>query len=80
VGEFPHGILGMQQTALDTHELTVEAAVSGDRDLLRRAMIADPMMTNIADADAVIGELLEQEREVLPAYWFAGEPAAIAQA
>lgn len=66
VGSFPRGILGMQQTVLDTHELTVEAAVSGNRDLLRRAMLSDPMMTSIADADAIIEELLERERDVLP--------------
>ncbi len=59
----------MQQKVLDTHELTVEAAVSGNRDLLRRAMLSDPMMTSIADADAIIEELLEREAEMLPAYW-----------
>ncbi|MBD3239695.1 MAG: glycoside hydrolase family 4 [Chitinivibrionales bacterium] len=66
VGPFPRGIWGMQQTVLDTHELTVEAAVTGDRDLLRRAMLTDPMMTSIADADAIVDELLEREREALP--------------
>jgi alpha-galactosidase/6-phospho-beta-glucosidase family protein len=65
VGAMPRGLLGMQQTVLDTHELTVEAAVGHDRDLLRRAMLSDPMMTSIADADAIVEELLEREREVL---------------
>ena len=73
VGEMPRGILGMQQTVLDTHELTVEAAVSGDRDLLRRAMVTDPLTTSLGDAEAIAAELLEREREVLPEYWFPGQ-------
>ncbi len=70
VGALPSGIHGMQRKVLDTHELTVEAAVSGDRDILRRAMLSDPMLTSIGDADAIIEELLEREREVLPGYWW----------
>lgn len=77
VGEMPRGIHGMEQTVLDTHELTVEAAVSGDRDLLRRAMLADPIVTSISDADKIIEELLEREAEVLPEYWRATEMASV---
>ena len=55
---------------LDTHELTAAAAVSGDRALLRRAMLTDPICNNIPDADACIKELLEAERDVLPRYWY----------
>jgi alpha-galactosidase len=75
VGAMPRGILGMQQTVLDTHELTVEAAVSGDRDLLRRAMLTDPIVETIADADGIIAELLEREQEVLPTFWAAEQVA-----
>lgn len=71
VGPIPHGVLGMQQIVLDTHELTAAAAVTGDRALLRRAMLTDPLCNNIADADACIRDLLKAEREALPAYWYA---------
>ena len=36
VGEFPRGVLGLQHQVIDTHDLTVEAAVSYDRTLVRR--------------------------------------------
>ncbi|MEZ4834936.1 MAG: hypothetical protein R2873_23610 [Caldilineaceae bacterium] len=70
VGEMPRGLLGLQQTVLDTHELTVEAVVNCDRQLLRRAMLVDPIVNSIADADAIIAELFQLERDVLPSCWF----------
>jgi len=70
VGAMPRGVLGMQMQVLDTHELTAEAAVTGDRKILRRAMLSDPICNNIADADGCIADLLAAEREVLPGYWY----------
>lgn len=70
VGEMPRGLRGMQEVVLDTHELTAEAVVRCDHGLLRRAMLTDPLVTSIADADAILSELLSAEREALPAAWF----------
>jgi alpha-galactosidase len=69
-GEMPRGLLAHQNQILDTHELTAEAAVTGDRSILRRAMATDPLCVNLTDADACIAELLEAERDVLPGYWY----------
>ena len=74
VGEMPRGIRGMQEVVLDTHELTAEAIVKGDFALLRRAMMTDPLVTSIADADAILNELLALERDILPDHWY-GEQA-----
>lgn len=70
VGEMPRGLRGMQEIVLDTHELTAEAVVRGDYHLLRRAMMTDPLVTSIADADAILAGLLEAERDALPAVWY----------
>jgi alpha-galactosidase len=70
VGPFPRGALALQQQVIDTHELTAEAAATGDRAILRRAMLTDPICNNIADADACIADLLEAERDVLLGYWY----------
>ncbi len=70
VGDMPRGLLGQQQVILDTHELTAEAVAKGDYNLLRRAMLTDPIVNSISDADAILKELLEQEREVLPDCWY----------
>jgi alpha-galactosidase len=66
----PRGIRGMQEVILDVHELTAEAVVKGDYGLLRRAMLTDPLVTSIADADAILSELLAAERDAIPAVWY----------
>ena len=70
VGEFPRGLRAMQEQVLDAHELGAEAAVTCDRAVLRRAMLTDPMLSSIADADSIIAEVLEAERDALPAGWY----------
>lgn len=71
VGEMPRGVRGMQELVLDTHELTVEAVMEGDRKKLRRAMLTDPLVNSIADADQIIEELLELEKDIIPEHWYA---------
>lgn len=70
VGEMPRGLRGLQEVVLDTHELTAEAVATCNPALLRRALLTDPLVNSIADADALIKELLDAEREALPACWF----------
>jgi len=70
VGAFPVGIRALEQQVLETHELTVEAIVNCDRALLRRAMCLDPIVNVIEDADAMIDELLEAEKDALDPGWF----------
>lgn len=69
-GPMPLGVRQLQFQSLDTHELTADAAVSGDKALLRRAMLSDPLCNNIPDADACIKDLLAAEKDALPSYWY----------
>jgi len=73
VGEMPRGLRGLMAQVLDAHELTAEAVYTGRRDLLRRAILTDPLVCSIPDADALIDELLEAERDALPAGWFSAD-------
>jgi alpha-galactosidase len=70
VGSFPLGVRALTQQVLETHELTVEAIVKCDRAVLRRAMLLDPIVNSISDADKIIAELLRAERDALPKGWF----------
>jgi len=70
VGAMPRGLRGMQEVVLDTHELTAEAIVKADYGLLRRALMTDPLTNSIADADAILRELLAAERDALPDHWY----------
>ncbi|HZG75902.1 MAG TPA: glycoside hydrolase family 4 [Paenibacillus sp.] len=66
----PRGIRGMQELVLDTHELTAEAVVERSFAKLRRAMMTDPLVNSIGDADRILKELLELEKDALPSYWY----------
>lgn len=66
VGDMPRGLRAMQEIVLDTHELTAEAVVKGDRDLMRRALLVDPLTNSIGDTEALIAELMEAERDAIP--------------
>jgi alpha-galactosidase len=70
VGPAPVGLRGLWQQVLDTHELSARAAVSGDRATLLQAFLCDPLVSSIADAKAMIEELLAAERRALPDIWF----------
>lgn len=72
VGDMPRGLRAMQELVLDAHELTAEAVVMGDRDLLRRALLTDPLTNSIGDTEALIEELMDAERDAIPQHWFGG--------
>lgn len=69
VGEAPVGLRGLWQQVLDSHELSARAAVNGDRDLLYRAFVCDPLVSSLADSRTMIEELLDAEADALPEYW-----------
>ena len=71
VGAMPRGLRALNELVLDTHELTAEAIVRGDYHLLRRALMTDPLTNSIADADAILRDLLAAERDALPDHWYA---------
>jgi alpha-galactosidase/6-phospho-beta-glucosidase family protein len=65
VGDFPLGLRSLQHLILDIHELTIEAIMRRDRNLLVRALSIDPLVNSIATAKVVIDELFEREKEAL---------------
>jgi len=69
IGNMPTGLLGLQQQVLDTHELTAKAAAECDRQALLAAMAVDPIVNNLADAENIIAETLDRQREGLAEGW-----------
>ena len=68
-GEMPPVLRSWLLRIIDTQELTLEAAMTGSRSALRRALIADPLTVSIEDADHIIEELLKAEQADLPPLW-----------
>jgi alpha-galactosidase len=65
------GVRALCEVILDTHERTAEAIHRADRLMLRRALLTDPLTSSIGDADALMADLFQLERDALPADWFA---------
>lgn len=76
VGDMPRGLRSLQEVVLDTHELTAEAVALGDKNLLRRAFLVDPLSNSIGDTEALIEELMDAQRDAIPQHWF-GEAGAV---
>lgn len=70
VGKMPTVLKGMQELVLATHELTAEAIFKGDISLIRKALLIDPLTCSITDADNIMKELLELEKEQLSSVFY----------
>jgi len=59
VGHLPEGIAGILRQRIYQQELTVDAALSGDRNLVIQALLADPLMANVTieSAEAMLDEV-----------------------
>ncbi len=67
-GELPAGIAATLRARLDQQELTVEAALTGDRGLALQALAADPLVPSLEQAEAVLEELLHVQAAYLPRF------------
>jgi alpha-galactosidase len=68
-GEMPPVLRSWLLRVVDVQELTLEAALTGSRRALRQALVADPLTVSIEDAEHIIDDLLEAERDDLPPVW-----------
>jgi len=70
LGDLPKGIDGILQKRVLQQELTVEAALTGDRDIAIQAMLLDELTPSLGVARKVLDELLGAHASRLPDYWF----------
>jgi len=70
VGPLPEAIAGVLEQRIHQQELTVDAALSGNRALAIQALLADPLMHNvrIEDAEAMLDESLALHGKHLPRF------------
>ncbi|MBQ2750856.1 MAG: alpha-galactosidase, partial [Clostridia bacterium] len=66
VEPLPPAITAMinQQGAI--HQLVIESFVEGSKNKLLQAMLLDPTISNYNNAVALIDEMCQREREILP--------------
>jgi len=68
MGEAPRVLKGMLEKRFAWQETAVDAAVKGDRRLAMQAMMLDEMSIPPEKAEALLGELLENSRGMLPQF------------
>jgi 6-phospho-beta-glucosidase len=68
VGPMPRPLLGYQYARILSQELAIDAALSGSRADLLRAILADPLVHSIASAERAMEELLKLQAQWLPQF------------
>jgi alpha-galactosidase len=75
VGALPEGIAGILAARARQQELTVDAALAGDRALALQALLADPLVPSVETATAMLDEALHTHQAYLPR--FSGHVASL---
>lgn len=69
IGPMPLSVRGLVQTVKAYEELTIEAAVTGSRQLAIEAMLANPLIATYSKAKAFLNCALEEDRAYLPNFF-----------
>lgn len=67
--DVPASVLGLMLHVKSYEELTIEAAVTGDRDKAFLAFLNNPLVHDARDARAALSEMLEANKEYLPKFF-----------
>ncbi|MCD6405328.1 MAG: alpha-glucosidase/alpha-galactosidase [Planctomycetes bacterium] len=68
MGNLPKPLAALCRRDVDAAELTVEAAVTGDRNLVLQAMLLDPVVDSVRNAEKVLDAMLEANAKYLPQF------------
>ena len=68
VGALPEPIAAMCRTQIAVIDRLVEAGVHGDRSSALQALLLDPVMNGISQAEAILDEMLEVHKDYLPQF------------
>ncbi len=68
-GELPPGVATILQRHCDNQEMTVEAALTGDKELAFKALVNDPLVLDLKTARKMFNEMLKANRRWLPQFF-----------
>ncbi|MGD2175522.1 MAG: hypothetical protein PVJ27_08970 [Candidatus Brocadiaceae bacterium] len=68
MGDLPKPLAAFCRRDIDLMEMTVEAAVRGDRGLVLQAMLLDPVVDSVRAAERVVDRMLEANAAYLPQF------------
>jgi 6-phospho-beta-glucosidase len=68
MGDLPKTFLGLTQHIINWEELTVDAALSGDKHMLFQALLAAPYVHDMKAAKDIMDELMEAHKDFMPQF------------
>jgi len=68
IGDLPKPLAAFCRRDVDQMEMTVEAAVTGDRNLVLQAMLLDPVIDSIHTAERVLDQMMKAQADYLPQF------------
>ena len=68
VGDLPKPFVGLAQQIIEWQELSVEAALTGDKDILYQALLACPYVIDTIPAKKIMDELLVAHSDYMPQF------------
>jgi alpha-galactosidase len=68
VGDMPKPLAAFCRRDIDQVEMMVEAAVSGDRNMILQAMLLDPTVDSIGNSEKILDAMLKANAENLPQF------------
>jgi alpha-galactosidase len=69
LGDLPPVVKSMTQRLNAVHDLTVEAALEGDRKKVIQALLLDPSVVEFDRVPAIVDEYLKHYKRYLPRFW-----------
>jgi 6-phospho-beta-glucosidase len=69
VGEMPLSVRGLVQTVKAYEELTIQAALTGSREIAIEALMANPLVGSYGKANRFFSQVLENERQYIPQFY-----------
>ena len=68
MGDLPKPLAAFNRRDIDQMELTVEAGITGNRNLVRQALLLDPVVDSVSAAEGAMDELMRVHAEYLPQF------------
>ena len=68
LGKLPENIAALIGRMGSIYKYTVEAAVTGDKKLVMKALVLDPLLQEYENADKLLNELIESQKKYLPKF------------
>ncbi|MGV2787052.1 6-phospho-beta-glucosidase, partial [Clostridium perfringens] len=65
----PSHVKGLMHAVKVYEQLTIEAAITGDRGIALQALVHHPLVPSVSVAKQLLGEMLEANKKYLPAFF-----------